>query len=95
VDYHCELRLFVTASRDSRVKVWNTSKILIYEVVVDDTLQHALWTTRSHLLIFMANKMYCLRHSLSISLEELRALDRQFREDFDIDYTTTLDQYVH
>ena len=54
------------------------SKVLIYEILAGQELQHALWGLQDNLLVFLNNKMYGLREAISLSPKELEQLQDQF-----------------
>ena len=78
IDYRHDLRLLVTGAVDGRIKIWNMSKVLIYEILAGQELQHALWGLQDNLLVFLNNKMYGLREAISLSPKELEQLQDQF-----------------
>ena len=94
IDYRHDLRLLVTGAVDGRIKIWNMSKVLIYEILTGQELQHALWGLQDNLLVFLNNKMYGLREAISLSSKELEQLQDHFEEDFDIDRETLLTDYL-
>ena len=65
IDYRYDLQLFITSSKDNHIKIWDRYKIVIYEIIVGEFLQHALWGLDNNVFIFLNNKMYCQRSILS------------------------------
>lgn len=71
MDYRSDLKLLVTSGKDFKIKIWTISKIQLYEVHVDESLQYVLWGPNSDLLVFMNNKLYGLRKAFPIRQKEL------------------------
>lgn len=46
VDVEPTHRLIMTAAMDNRIKMWSTSKVLIFEIKLDEGLKYAIWSNR-------------------------------------------------
>lgn len=83
LDYNCDLKLLITGSKDYKIKIWTMSKIQIYEIVIDQTLQYALWGSKLNILVFMDSKMFGLRlTNLKINREKIKKIEQEFKEDY-------------
>lgn len=84
----------MTSAKDHKIKIWNTNKILIYEIIVDEFLQYALWGDNA-ILVFQANKLYCLREfARTITRKVIAKCEQEFYETYDFDENIPLSKFL-
>ncbi len=61
MSYRCDLRLMLSGAKDNRIKIWTTSKILLYEIILDHSLKYCLWGEGMSVILVQNHKLCCLR----------------------------------
>lgn len=82
MSYRCDLKLMLSGAKDNRIKIWTTSKILLYEIVVDQTLKYCLWGEGMSVLLVQNHKLCCLRDiPLLFKHHEIHSYNAHFQLD--------------
>lgn len=61
MSYRPDLKLILTGGLDNRIKIWTTYKILLYEIIIDETLKYCLWGYDMSVILVQNTKLCCLR----------------------------------
>lgn len=52
----------MTSGSDNRIKIWNVSKDLLYEIKLDQGVKYALWSNHEEIFVLHRNKLLYLRN---------------------------------
>jgi hypothetical protein len=77
ISFRTDLRLLLTGGLDNRIKIWTTYKVLLYEIILDESLRYCLWGGGMNILLVQGNRLCCLRDlPLQLKKQEIDAVNK-------------------